>query len=108
MKQVQELNKNVKNLNIEIETIKKITKWGNVGDGKPRKKVRSYRYRYTNRIHEMEENISNIEDAIQDINILGEEDKKYKKLLTWNIQVILGHNEKIKPKSNGIEEVEES
>jgi hypothetical protein len=46
MKQVKELIQSIQNLKMEIETIKKIIKGANPGDGKPRKENRSYRCKH--------------------------------------------------------------
>jgi hypothetical protein len=48
---VKELNKEIQDLKVEVETIKKkkkTTNGGKPGNGKPRKEVRNYRCKYYN------------------------------------------------------------
>ena len=46
IKQVKELNKTIQDVKMETETIKKITKGDNPESSKPRKEIRSYRYKH--------------------------------------------------------------
>jgi uncharacterized coiled-coil protein SlyX len=54
----------------------------------------------TNRIQEMENRISNIEDVIQGMTTQGKENIKSTKFSTQNIQEICNSMKKIKPKRN--------
>jgi uncharacterized protein YoxC len=45
-KEVKELNKTIQDLNVEKETMKKITKRDNPGERKPRKEIRSHRHKH--------------------------------------------------------------
>ena len=79
----------VKYLKMEIETIKKLQR-----EATPEMKNLGKRSGVTdasipNKIQEIEERISGIEDTIEDIDTSVKENTKYEKLLTQNIQEIL-------------------
>jgi hypothetical protein len=46
IKEVKELNKTIQDLKLEVETKKEITKKDNSGDRKPRKEIRSHRFKH--------------------------------------------------------------
>ena len=52
------------------------------------KRTRTTDISITNRIHEMEERITDIEDMTEEINIQVKENAKSKKFMTQNIQEI--------------------
>jgi cystathionine beta-lyase/cystathionine gamma-synthase len=54
----------------------------------------------SNRIQEMEERMSRVEDSIENISTTIKENAKCKKILTQNIQENPEHNEKTKPTDN--------
>jgi hypothetical protein len=82
---VKERNKIVQDKKVEIETIKKtqteeILEMENIG-----KRVGTIYADMTNRIQEMEERISGIDDTIEEIHTSVKENTKSKKFLTENI-----------------------
>jgi chromosome segregation ATPase len=60
----------------------------NPEDRKPRKEIRSHRYKHHKQIQEVEAKISGAEDIIENINRTIKENAKSKKPLTQNIQEI--------------------
>jgi predicted nucleic acid-binding Zn-ribbon protein len=94
--QVKELNKTIRDLNMEVETIKKsqsktILKMQNL-----EKKSGAIDERITNRIQRIEERISRAEDTIENIDTT----KKMQKELNTKHPGNPGHNEKNKPKND--------
>jgi uncharacterized coiled-coil protein SlyX len=98
-KQMKELNKAIQDLKVEVETIKKTQVEVNLEMENLGKKSEITDVSITNRIQEMEERISGVEDTVEEINTTVKENSKHKKLLTQSIQEIQ-HNEKIKSKNN--------
>ena len=84
---MKELNKVVQDLKTEVETIKN-TNGSNAGNRKPRKRSGIIHSSITNRIQEIEERISGVEDTLEDIDTTVKENSKHKKLLTQSIQEI--------------------
>jgi hypothetical protein len=102
------MNKTIQDLKMEIETIKKsqrettleIENLGN-GSGVIDAKI-------TNRIQEIEENISGAKDTIENIDTTVKENAKSKKLLTQNTQEIQDTIRRPNLKNTGIEESKDS
>jgi SMC interacting uncharacterized protein involved in chromosome segregation len=83
-KQVKKLNKNIQDLKMEIQTIKKPQReTENLG-----KRSRVLDACITNRIQEIEERISGVEDTLKSIDITVKENARCKKFLTQNIPEI--------------------
>ena len=85
-KKVQELNKVIEDLKVEVETIKKTQNGGKPGNGKPRKEVRNYRYKdFQQNIGDRRQNLRqrlDIEDTVEEMDTKIKENTKCKKLLT--------------------------
>jgi glutamate synthase domain-containing protein 3 len=73
---VKDINKCVQDLKREIETIKKIQSKAIIEMENLRMRTGTTDLNITNRIHEMEERISGIEDVIEEINISVKENAK--------------------------------
>ena len=78
------MNKTVQDLKIEIETIKKSQRGVTLEMETLEKRSRVIDASITNRIQEIEERISGIEDITEDIDITVKENRKCKKFLTQN------------------------
>jgi hypothetical protein len=105
---VKELNKTVQDLKMEVETIKKkITKGGNSGDRKPRKKIRSHRCKHHRQNTRNGERISGAEDSIENMGTTIRENAKCKKILTQNIQEIQDTMRRPNLRIRGIDENED-
>jgi len=72
------LNKTIQDLKVEIEKNKEFTKEDKPRNRKPRKEIRSHRC-IANRIQEIEERISCVEDTIGNIDTTVKENSKCKK-----------------------------
>ena len=103
------MNKTVQEQKMEIETIRKTQReatleMDNVGKRSGATDATSI----TNRIQDIEERISGIEDTIEVIDVPVKENTKCKKLLTQNIQEIQDTMKRSNLRIIGIEEDEES
>jgi chromosome segregation ATPase len=85
---VKELYTAIQNLKMEVQTIKKSQREITLKMEKPRKEIRSHRYKHQKRIQEIEMRISGAEDTIENIDTIIKENAKCKKILTQNIQEI--------------------
>jgi archaellum component FlaC len=108
IKQVKELNKMVQELKMELETIKKSQREATLEMDKLGKGSGVTDTSITNRIQDIEERISGIEDTIEVIDVPVKENTKCKKLLTQNIQEIQDTMKRSNLRIIGIEEDEES
>jgi chromosome segregation ATPase len=99
-KQVMELNKTIKDLKMEVETIKKSQRETTLEVEILEKKSRTIDASITNRIQEMEERISGAEDSIENMDTTIKENAKFKKDPNSKHPGNPGHNEKTKPKDN--------
>jgi uncharacterized coiled-coil protein SlyX len=88
---------------MEVETLKKSQMEENLG-----KRSGSTDASITNRIQEIEEKISGIEDTIEDIDTVVKENTKNKMLLTQNIQEIQDTMKRANLRIIGIEESEDA
>jgi hypothetical protein len=75
-KQLKELNKEIQDLKVEVETIKKTQMGHKPGNGKPRKAVRNYRCEYHQQ-NTREERVSGIEDTVEEIDTTVKENSKH-------------------------------
>jgi methyl-accepting chemotaxis protein len=105
MKQVKESNKTNQDIKLDIETIKKSQTETTLEIKNKTKKKKNLAMRsgaidanITNRIQEIKERISGIEDTIE--NILTQQSKKMQKVPNAKHPRNPGHNEKTKPKDN--------
>jgi uncharacterized coiled-coil protein SlyX len=87
-KQDKELNKVIQDLKVELETIKKTQMDAKLEMGTLGKRSGITDVSITNRIQEIEERISGVEDTIEEIDTAVKENSKHKKLLTQIIQEI--------------------
>jgi predicted phage tail protein len=87
-KQVVELNKTIQDLKREIDTVKKTQSEATLEIETLGKKSGNIDVSISNRIQEMEERISGVEDSIENISRTIKENAKCKKTLTQNIQEI--------------------
>jgi chromosome segregation ATPase len=87
-KQMMEMNKNILDLKRQVDTIKKIQSDTTLGIETLGKKSRTIDASIRNRIQEIEERISGVEDSIENISTTINENAKCKKVLTQNIQEI--------------------
>jgi restriction endonuclease len=85
---VKEMNKIVQDLKLEIEAIKKIQPEGILEIENLGKRTGTTDTNITNRVQEMEERLSGVEDMIEEIDTPAKENVKSKKFLTQNIQKI--------------------
>ena len=85
------MNKTVQGLKVEIEPIKKAHAEGNMEMNNLETQAEAPEASLTNRIQEMEEKISGMEDAVEEMDALVKENVRTKNL---------GHCEKTKPKNN--------
>ena len=88
MKKVMELNKAIQDLKMEVETIKKIQRETTLEIETLGKKSGTIDASISNRIKEMEERISGVEDSIEYVDRTIKENAKCKKILIQNIQEI--------------------
>jgi chromosome segregation ATPase len=87
-KQVKELNKTIQDLKTEIKSIKKSQRETTLEIGNLRKRSGVIDSSITNRIEEMEERISGVEDTTENIDATVKEIVKCKTFQTENIQEI--------------------
>jgi chromosome segregation ATPase len=87
-KQVMELNKTNQYLKMEVETMKKTPRETTLEIETLGKKSGTIDASISNRIQEMEERISGVEDSIGNMDTTIKENANYKKILTQNIQEI--------------------
>jgi len=85
---MKEINKSAQDLKIEIKTVKKTQTDRNLETEKLEKKMGTTDASITNRLQEMEEWTSGIEDTIEEIDTSVKENVKSKKFLTENIHNI--------------------
>jgi hypothetical protein len=83
-----ELNKTIQDLKREVDTIKKTQSEKTLEIENQGKKSGTIDASISNRIQEMEERISGAEGFIENIGTTIKENRKYKKILTQNIQEI--------------------
>jgi chromosome segregation ATPase len=86
--QVKEMNKTIKHLKMELETIKKSQRETIQELVNLRKRSGIIDTSIINRIQEIEERISGAKDTIENIETTAKENAKFKKVLTQNIQEI--------------------
>ena len=79
---MKELNKNIQDVKMGIETIKKLQMEATLEMENLGKRSGVTDASITNRIQEIEERISGIEDTIEDSDTTVKESTKYKKILT--------------------------
>jgi methyl-accepting chemotaxis protein len=108
IKQVKEINKIVPNLKAEIKAIKKAQTEGTLEMDNLGKRTKTTDASITQRIQEMEERISGVEDRIEEIDISVNENVKAKNFLTQNIQRIWDTMQRPNLRTTGTEEGEES
>jgi predicted nucleic acid-binding Zn-ribbon protein len=80
------LNKTIQDVKREVETIKKAQSETTLEIETLRKKSGTIDLSISNRIQEMEERISDVEDFIENMGTTIKENGKCKKILTQNIQ----------------------
>ena len=80
------MNKMFQELKLEIETIKKIYMEASLEMDNIGKRSEATDTSITNRIQEIEERISGVEDTIENVNTSIKENTKCKKVITQNIQ----------------------
>ena len=85
---MKELNKAVQDLNVEVQTIKKTKMEATLGMENIGKRSEITDVSITNKIQELEERISGVDDTLEDTDTAVKETSKHKKLLTQNIQEI--------------------
>jgi prefoldin subunit 5 len=81
-----ELNKTIQDLKMDVETMKKTQRETTLEIQTLGKKSGTIDVSISNRIQEMEERISGVEDSIGNIDTTIKENAKCKKILTQNIQ----------------------
>jgi chromosome segregation ATPase len=87
-KQVMEMNKTILDLKREVDTIKKTQSEATLEIETLGKKSGTIDASISNRIQEMEERMSGVEDSIENIGTTLKENTKHKRILTQNIQEI--------------------
>jgi chromosome segregation ATPase len=87
-KQVKELNKEIQDPKVEIETIKKTQMEAKLEKENIGKRLGITDVSIINKIQEIEERISGVEDTVEEIDTAIKENSKHKKLLTQSIQEI--------------------
>jgi DNA anti-recombination protein RmuC len=89
-KQVMELNKTIQDLKMKVEIMKKTQRETTLEIETPGKKSETMDVSISNRIQEIEERLSGIENPIENMDTTIKENVKCKKILTQNIQEIQG------------------
>jgi phenylalanyl-tRNA synthetase alpha subunit len=107
IKQGKELNKNIQDLKMERETIKKSQRETTLELENLGKKSGAIDASITNRIQDIEERISGAEDTIENIDITIKEKVKCKKILTQNIQEIQDTMRRTNNRIIGVDENED-
>jgi hypothetical protein len=92
---VLELNKNIQDVKVEVETMKKIQRETTLDTETLGKKSGTIDASTSNRIQEMVERISGAEHSIENVDTTIEENAKCKKILTKNTQEIQDTNLRI-------------
>jgi hypothetical protein len=105
---VKELNKTTYDIKMEIETMNKSQKETTLEVENLGKRSGVIDGSINNRIQEIIERITGIEDTIENTDITVKENEKYKKLLTQNIQEIQDTMKRLNLRIIGIEEREDS
>jgi chromosome segregation ATPase len=100
-KQVKELNKEIQDLKVEIETIKKTQMEANL-------EMENLGKRSGIKIQEIEERLSSVEDTVEEIDTTVKENSKHKKLLNQRIQEIQDTMKRPNLRIIGIEENKDS
>ena len=108
IKHVKEINKTVQDLKVQIEAKKKTQTEGILEMENLGKRTGFTNTSITNRIQEMEERISGIEDTLEDSDTSVKENVKYKKFLTQNNQKIWDTMQKPNQRTIRIKEREDS
>jgi uncharacterized coiled-coil protein SlyX len=103
-KTVKELNNNIQDLKMKIETIKKSQRETTLETENLGKRSGVIDVSTINRIQEAEERISSAEDNIENINTTVKENENYNKPLTQNIQEIQDTERRPNLRIMGIEE----
>lgn len=108
IRQVKEVNKTTQDLKIELEKLKKtqmeeIMERKNLG-----KKTGTTEVSITNRLQEMEERISGVEDTMEEIDVSVKENVKSEKFLTQTVQEMQDNMKRQNLRIIGIEEKEDS
>ena len=85
---MKELNKTIRDIKMEIETVKKSQREATLETENLGKWSETIDASITKRIQEIEHTSSGAEDTIENIDIIVKENAKYKKLLTQNTQEI--------------------
>jgi hypothetical protein len=85
-KQVKESNKVIQDIIVKVETIKKTQMEANLEMENLGKSSAVTDVCITNRIQEIEERISGVEDKVEEIDTTVKENSQHKKLLTQSIQ----------------------
>jgi septation ring formation regulator EzrA len=106
-KHMKELNKTIQDLKLEVETIKKTQREKTLGIEIQGKKSGTIDASITNRMQEMEERISGIEDSIENMDTTIKENAKCKKILIQNIQEIQDTMRRPNLRTIGIDEDED-
>jgi septation ring formation regulator EzrA len=102
-----ELNKTMQDLKMEVETMKKTQRDTTLEIETLGKKSGTMDASTSNRLQEMEERFSGVEDSIEKMDTTIKEDAKYKKILTQNIQEIQDTMRKPNQRIIGIDENED-
>ena len=105
---MKELNKTIQDLKTEIKSIKKSQRETTLEIGNLRKRSGVIDSSITNRIEEMEERISGVEDTTEDIDTIVKENTKCKNLLTQISQGVQDTMKRPNLRVIGIEESEDS
>jgi methyl-accepting chemotaxis protein len=106
-KQVEELNKVIQDLKVEVETIKKTQKEANLEMENLEKRSGITDVSITNRIQEIKERILGIEDMVEELDTTIKENSKHKNLIQ-SIQEIQDTVKRPNLRIVGIEENEDS
>ena len=97
---MKELNKAIQDLKVEVETIKKTQMEANLEVENLGKRLGITDVHITNRIQEIEERISGVEDTGEEIDTIVKENLRQKRPLNPKHPGNLGHKEKTKSKNN--------
>jgi uncharacterized coiled-coil protein SlyX len=101
---VKDLNKVIQDLKEEVEAIKKTQMEANLEMENLGKRSGITDVSIINRMQEIEERISGVDDTIEEIDTTVKENSKHKKLLTQSIQEIQDRMKRPDLKISGIEE----
>ncbi|KAL6081948.1 hypothetical protein STEG23_002202 [Scotinomys teguina] len=106
-KAIKQMKETVQDLKIEIQTIKKIQSEGRLEIENLTKRTGTTDTSITNRMQEMEQRISDVEDTIEKIDSSVKENTKAQKVMTQNVQEIGNTIKRPNQRIVGIEEGEE-